>query len=43
MMAVHKLDKTKGLDLFLHTQGGSIAATQSIVNYRRSQVPSATG
>lgn len=33
MMAVHKLDKTKGLDLFLHTPGGSVAATQSIVNY----------
>ena len=33
MMAVHKLDKTKGLDLILHTPGGSIAAAQSIVNY----------
>ena len=33
MMAVHKLDRTKGLDLILHTQGGSISATQSIVNY----------
>ena len=33
MMAVHKLDKKKGLDLFLHTPGGSIAATESIVNY----------
>ena len=31
MMAVHKLDRTKGLDLILHTQGGSISATQSIV------------
>ncbi len=33
MMAVHGLDKRKGLDLFLHTPGGSIAATQSIVDY----------
>lgn len=33
MMAVHKLDRTKGLDLILRTPGGSIAATQSIVNY----------
>jgi hypothetical protein len=33
MMAVHRLDRTKGLDLLLHTQGGSIAATQSIVDY----------
>ena len=33
MMAVHKLDRAKGLDLILHTPGGSIAATQSIVDY----------
>src|SRR3990172_4163978 len=33
MMAVHKLDRTKGLDLILHTPGGSIEATQSIVDY----------
>lgn len=33
MMAVHRLDRTKGLDLILHTPGGDIAATQSIVNY----------
>lgn len=33
MMAVHRLDKNKGLDLILHTPGGNIAATQSIVNY----------
>jgi len=33
MMAVHRLDRTKGLDLLLHTPGGSIAATQSIVDY----------
>ena len=33
MMAVHKLDKRLGLDLILHTPGGGIAATESIVNY----------
>jgi len=33
MMAVHRLDRKKGLDLILHTPGGSIAATESIVNY----------
>lgn len=33
MMAVHRLDKAKGLDLFLHTPGGSIATTESLVNY----------
>lgn len=33
MMAVHKLDKSKGLDLILHTPGGSIASTQSIADY----------
>ena len=33
MLAVHKLDKKIGLDLILHTPGGSIAATESIVDY----------
>jgi hypothetical protein len=33
MMCVHKLDRSKGLDLLLHTPGGSISATQSIVHY----------
>ncbi len=33
MMAVHKLERKKGLDLILHTPGGDIASTQSIVNY----------
>ena len=33
MTTVHKLDKNLGLDLILHTPGGGIAATQSIVNY----------
>lgn len=33
MMAVHQLDRSKGLDLLLHTPGGSIAATHSLVDY----------
>jgi ATP-dependent protease ClpP protease subunit len=33
MTTVHKLDRKLGLDLILHTPGGGIAATQSIVNY----------
>ncbi|MEA5004325.1 MAG: serine protease, partial [Christensenella sp.] len=36
MQAVHQLDKTKGLDLILHTPGGDIAATESIVGYLKS-------
>ena len=33
MMAVHNLDRSKGLDLILHTPGGNITSTQSIVDY----------
>ena len=33
MTAVHQLDRSIGLDLILHTPGGRIAATQSIVDY----------
>lgn len=33
MAAVNKLDRTKGLDLLLHTPGGDLAATESIVDY----------
>lgn len=33
MNAVHKLDRSKGLDLVLHTPGGDLAATESIINY----------
>ena len=36
MTAVHGLDRNLGLDLILHTPGGSISATQSIVNYLQS-------
>ena len=33
MMAIHHLDRSIGLDLILHTPGGDIAATESIVDY----------
>lgn len=33
MLAIHKMDKSKGLDLILHTPGGDIAATESLVDY----------
>ncbi len=36
MSVVHKLDRRKGLDLILHTPGGDLAATESIVEYLRS-------
>ncbi len=36
MNAVHGLDKSKGLDLIIHTPGGFPTATESIVNYLNS-------
>ena len=36
MQAVYGLDKSKGLDIILHTPGGNTAATESIVTYLRS-------
>ena len=36
MCAVHKLDKSKGLDLILHTPGGDLAATESLMDYIHS-------
>ena len=33
MLTINKLDRTKGLDLILHTPGGDIAATESLVDY----------
>lgn len=33
MLCIHELDRSKGLDLILHTPGGSVAATESIVAY----------
>lgn len=35
MMAIHRMDRTIGLDLILHTPGGDIAATESIIDYLR--------
>jgi hypothetical protein len=37
MRVMHGLDYSKGLDLILHTPGGSIAATQSIILYLREK------
>ena len=33
MLTIHKLEKSKGLDLILHTPGGDLAATESLVDY----------
>lgn len=33
MTVIHGLDRSKGLDLILHTPGGDTAATESIVDY----------
>ncbi len=33
MLTINKLDREKGLDLILHTPGGDIAATESLVDY----------
>lgn len=35
MAVIHELDRSKGLDLILHTPGGNTAATESIVDYLR--------
>lgn len=35
MATIHQLDRTRGLDLVLHTPGGDTAATESIVEYLR--------
>lgn len=36
MTNVHGLDRSKGLDLVLHTPGGSVSAAESIVHYLQS-------
>ena len=36
MSAIHGLDRDKGLDLLLHTPGGEMSATESLVSYLRS-------
>lgn len=33
MATIHGLDRSKGLDLILHTPGGDLAATESLVDY----------
>jgi membrane-bound ClpP family serine protease len=38
-MAIHNLDRTKGLDIIIHTPGGNLAATESIVDYLRQMFP----
>lgn len=35
MNAVHGMDRSKGLDLILHTPGGDVHAAESIINYLR--------
>lgn len=35
MTTIHDLDRSKGLDLILHTPGGESAATESLVDYLR--------
>src|SRR5688572_6949019 len=36
MVNIHGLDRSKGLDLILHTPGGDLAATESLVDYLHS-------
>ncbi len=36
MATIHGMDRSKGLDLVLHTPGGDVAATESLVTYLRA-------
>jgi membrane-bound ClpP family serine protease len=36
MATIHRMDRSRGLDLVLHTPGGDVAAAESLVNYLRS-------
>lgn len=36
MTVIHGLDRNKGLDLILHTPGGEVAATESLIDYLRA-------
>jgi membrane-bound ClpP family serine protease len=36
MATIHELDRSKGLDLIVHTPGGDVAATESVVDYLRA-------
>lgn len=40
MSAIHQLDRTKGLDLILHTPGGGVAAAESLIHYLRQMFDS---
>lgn len=35
MTAIHNLDRSKGMDLVLHTPGGDVAAIESLIDYLR--------
>jgi ClpP class serine protease len=35
MSTIYEMDRSKGLDLILHTPGGNMAATESLVDYLR--------
>lgn len=35
MATVHEMDRSKGLDILLHTPGGDVAAVESLVDYLR--------
>jgi ClpP class serine protease len=35
MSVVHKMDRSQGLDLILHTPGGDMSATESLIDYLR--------
>lgn len=37
MSVVHKLDTSKGLDLLIHSPGGSLGAVESLIHYLRSK------
>lgn len=36
MATIHEMDRSRGLDLLLHTPGGNVAATESLVHYLRA-------
>jgi membrane-bound ClpP family serine protease len=36
MATIHGMDRSRGLDLFLHTPGGDVAAAESLVSYLRA-------
>lgn len=36
MATIHEMDRSKGLDLLLHTPGGNVAATESLVDYLKA-------